>query len=248
MSYLYMAAVPIGNLEDITHRALRALQECDFIACEDTRHSSKLLNHFGIHKPLFSCHSHNEDTAVKRIVAELDSGRSGVYISDAGSPGVSDPGGKLSLAAFQAGHKVSPLPGPSALTALISVLGMPGKSILFEGFLSPKSGRRQNQIRSALERADIVILYESPFRILALLSDINAVSSDAQVVVGRELSKIHEEVLRGNALEIAQDLEQRDAVRGEFVMAVRGQVRPIEKNAEKQHKKYQNTALEQKNV
>jgi len=133
-----MVGVPIGNLEDITVRALRILGEVDFIVCEDTRHSQRLLGHFGIHKKLYSAHGYNEDRAANGIVAQLDQGLDGAYISDLGTPGISDPGGRLADAAAAAGHTVCPIPGPSALSAILSVAGLPGKSFLFEGFLSPK--------------------------------------------------------------------------------------------------------------
>lgn len=220
MATLYMVGVPIGNLEDMTARAQRILGEVDFIVCEDTRHSQRLLNHYGIHKKLYAVHGHNEERAAQGIIALMDQGQNGAYISDAGTPGISDPGGKLADAAVAASHTVCPIPGPSALAAILSVAGLPGKSMLFEGFLSPKSGRRKKQLISLLERSDIGIVYESPFRISALLNDLEEIAPDAQVVLGRELTKIHEEVLKGSAAGLAEIFRLRQSIKGEFVIAI----------------------------
>jgi len=214
-----MVGVPIGNLSDITVRALEILKNVDTVACEDTRHSSILLKHYAISKPLVSCHGHNEEGASVKIVAKLSEGKDVAFMSDAGTPGISDPGGRLVAAAIAAGHEVVPLPGPSALTTLLSVLGMPGKRICFEGFLSPKAGRRRNQLGALYQSGDISIIYESPFRILALLADIAAMAPEAWVVAGRELTKMHEEILRGTALEIQEALAARPSVKGEFAVA-----------------------------
>jgi len=215
-----MVGVPIGNLQDITLRALDTLRAVDIIACEDTRHSSILLNHYDIKKQLVSCHGHNEAQAAQRIIEKLNAGCNAAYISDAGTPGISDPGGKLVELAIQAGHQAVPIPGPSALSSLLSVLGLPGKRSAFEGFLSPRPGRRRKQLSALVESCDIGIVYESPFRIIALLSDIHALFPEARVVCGRELTKLHEEIIRGTAQEIVASLSNRPSVKGEFVVAI----------------------------
>lgn len=220
MSVLYMIATPLGNLKDITLRALEILGDVDYIACEDTRHSGILLNAHGIRKPLVSCHGHNEDKSAEYLVRLLGEGKTVAYISDAGTPGISDPGNVLVTRAVAAGVTVVPVPGPSAMAALLSVVGLGAKRMAFEGFLSPKGGRRRRQVEELLASCDLGILYESPFRILALLDDIAQVDPAAQVVVGRELTKIHEEILRGTAGEIHGLLAGRPAIKGEFALAI----------------------------
>lgn len=224
-----MVATPIGNLQDITVRALETLRSVDLIACEDTRHSLQLLNAFEIRKPLISCHGHNEERAARQVVAALDEGKSLAFVSDAGTPGVSDPGGILAAAVHAAGHRVVPIPGPSALAAILSVAGVPGKRVCFDGFLSPKSGRRKNQLKELLGAGEICIVYESPFRVVALLRDLGAIDPECQVVLGRELTKLHEEILRGAPLALADELEGRAAVKGEFVVAMHPKPRKAEK-------------------
>ena len=158
---LYMVATPIGNLDDITLRALKVLGSMDLVVCEDTRHSGRLLRHHGIQARLLSAHSHTEKQRATAVIGELRSGSDVAYITDAGTPGISDPGRTLVREVRDAGFKVTPIPGPSALGALISVSGFPGKAITFEGFLSPKAGRRRNRLSELLERREIFVLYES---------------------------------------------------------------------------------------
>ena len=224
MSELFIVSTPIGNLQDITLRALQVLQSVDIIACEDTRHSLKLLNAHGIHKPLISCHAHNEKLAVKRVISLLDQGKSIAFVSDAGTPGISDPGVLLVRGVRQAGFKIIPIPGASALTAILSVSGFSGKRLVFEGFLSPKKGRRKKQLKDLLQLGDSFIVYESPFRVLKLLDDIAELGNQSgdrrELLCGRELTKVHEELLEGGAEEIRNILAKRPFIKGEFVFLV----------------------------
>ena len=201
MSTLYIVGTPIGNLGDITFRAIETFKNVDVIACEDTRHTLQLLTHFEIRKPLVSCRSQNEELAARKIVELLAEGKNVAYASDAGTPGISDPGAVLAGLVRKAGHTVVPIPGASAFASLVSVAGAGGKTLVFEGFLSPKPGRRRSRLRELLASGDAVILYESPFRIVKLLTDIADIDSDRTIVIGRELTKLHEEIIEGTAAE-----------------------------------------------
>lgn len=223
MAVLYIVATPIGNLSDMTYRAVETLQNVDFVAAEDTRHTLQLLNHFGIHKPLVSCRSQNESVASQKIVQLLNEGKNVAYASDAGTPGVSDPGAVLVDEARKAGHKIVPIPGASAFTTLLSVAGSGGKTVIFEGFLSPKPGRRRSRLKELVETGDAFIVYESPFRIVKLLSDLADINNERRVVVGRELTKLYEEVIEGSALELAENLSARAKILGEFAVFVAGE-------------------------
>ncbi len=220
MGKLYIVATPIGNLGDITLRALDILKTVDTIACEDTRHSGKLLKHFEIRKPLLSCRSQNEGNAAIKITEILESGRDVAYISDAGTPGLSDPGNKLVQTVRSEGFKIIPIPGVSAFTALISVAGASGKSVAFDGFLSPKPGKRRKRVNELLERGESFVLYESPFRIIKLIRDIADAEPERILLLGREMTKIYEEFIEGNALEILGILEEKEKVQGEFSLLV----------------------------
>ena len=222
MAVLFIVATPIGNLKDISLRALECLQEADLVACEDTRRSLKLLTHYGIRKPLLSCHGHNEEKASIRIAGLLEEGKTVAYLSDAGTPALSDPGSRLVRAIQDRGFPVVPLPGPSAFATLLSVAGFPDKTVTFEGFLSPKSGRRRSRLRELLQRGEAFLLYESVHRILKLLDDIAEEESGRPIVVGREMTKEFEEYLRGTAGEVKRRLQERDAVKGEFSVLVSG--------------------------
>ena len=222
MSELYIVATPIGNLGDMTFRALETLKAVDVIAAEDTRHTMQLLTHFEIRKPMISCRSQNEETAANKIIRLLDEGQNVAYASDAGTPAISDPGAVLVTMARKAGHKVIPIPGASAFASLISVAGTGGKTIVFEGFLSPKPGRRRARLRELMETGYAVILYESPFRITKLLSDIADIESERNVVVGRELTKLHEEIVEGSAAEVRDDFASRTKILGEFAVFISG--------------------------
>lgn len=223
MSELYIVGTPIGNLGDITFRALETFKSVDVIAAEDTRHTLQLLNHFEIKKPLVSCRSQNEQFASEKIIKLLDDGQKVAYASDAGTPGISDPGAILAGLARKAGHQVIPIPGPSAFATLASVAGAGGKTLVFEGFLSPKPGRRRSRLRELLATGDAIILYESPYRVVKLLTDIADISSSRRVVVGRELTKLHEEITEGTAKEVLEDYSSRKQVLGEFAIFISGE-------------------------
>ena len=222
MSTLYVVGTPIGNLGDITFRAVETFKSVDVIAAEDTRHTLQLLNHLEIKKPLISCRSQNESVAGQKIIKLLDEGQNVAYASDAGTPGVSDPGAVLAGLARAAGHTVVPIPGPSAFASLVSVAGAGGKTLIFEGFLSPRPGRRRSRLRELLSTGDAVVLYESPFRVVKLLTDIADIEADRRVVVGRELTKLHEEIVEGTAAEMRDEFAGRDKVLGEFAVFISG--------------------------
>lgn len=222
MSTLYIVGTPIGNLGDITFRAIETLKTVDVIACEDTRHTLQLLTHFEIRKPLISCRAQNEENAGQKIIRLLDEGQSVAYASDAGTPGISDPGAVLVDLARKAGHKVVPIPGASAFVSLVSVAGSGGKTLLFEGFLSPKPGRRRSRLRELMATGFAFVLYESPYRIVKLLADIADIECERRVVVGRELTKLHEEIVEGTAADVRDDFSLRNKILGEFAVFVSG--------------------------
>jgi 16S rRNA (cytidine1402-2'-O)-methyltransferase len=217
---LYLVATPIGNLEDITARAARILREADVIACEDTRQSRKLLDHLGISKPMVSYHEHNEAARAAELVGRLEGGASVALVSDAGTPLVSDPGYRLVSAAIAAGISVVPLPGPSAALGALAASGLPTDSFRFCGFLPPKTVARRKVLESLRGEDCTLIFYETPHRILEALEDVEAVLGTRPVVVARELTKIHEEFLRGTAAEIRGTLAERPSVKGEITLLV----------------------------
>ena len=222
MSTLYIVGTPIGNLGDITYRALETFKAVDVIACEDTRHTLQLLNHFEIKKPLVSCRAQNEQVAAQKLMRLLDEGQTVAYASDAGTPGIRDPGAVLVDVAREAGHDVVPIPGACAVVALASVAGSGGKSLLFEGFLSPKPGRRRSRLRELMATGFAFVLYESPFRIVKLLADIADIQCERRIVVGRELTKLHEEIVEGTAAEVLENFAGRSKILGEFAVFVSG--------------------------
>lgn len=222
VSVLYIVGTPIGNLGDITYRALETFKTVDVIACEDTRHTLQLLTHFEIRKPLVSCRAQNEKEAGAKIIQLLNEGQTVAYASDAGTPGISDPGAVLVDAVRAAGHTVVPIPGPSAFVTLASVAGGGGKTLMFEGFLSPKPGRRRSRLRELMDTGYAFVLYESPFRIVKLLADIADIEYERRVVVGRELTKLHEEIVEGTAAEVHEDFAARSKILGEFAVFVSG--------------------------
>ena len=222
MSTLYIVGTPIGNLGDITYRALETFKAVDVIACEDTRHTLQLLNHFEIKKPLVSCRAQNEQVAAQKLMRLLDEGQTVAYASDAGTPGISDPGAVLVDIAREAGHDVVPIPGACAFVSLASVAGSGGKSLLFEGFLSPKPGRRRSRLRELMATGFAFVLYESPFRIVKLLADIADIQCERRIVVGRELTKLHEEIVEGTAAEVLENFAGRSKILGEFAVFVSG--------------------------
>lgn len=222
MSVLYIVGTPIGNLGDITFRALETLKNADVVAAEDTRHTLELLTHFEIRKPMISCRAQNEDSASEKIIALLKDGKNVAYASDAGMPGISDPGAILAKKVRDAGFIVTPIPGPSAFATLVSVAGPGGKTLVFEGFLSPSPGKRRKRLHELLEMKKAFVLYESPFRIVKLLSDIADIESERRIVVGRELTKIHEEITDGTAVQVRDDYAQRQSIKGEIAVFVAG--------------------------
>ena len=219
---LLLVATPIGNLEDLSPRAARALAEADLVACEDTRHSGRLLAHLGIQKPLVSLHEHNERARLPRLLAALAAGDTVAVVSDAGTPLLSDPGFPLVRAAVEAGHRVEAIPGPSALLAALTASGLPPYPFTFAGFPPPKSGRRRTFYRKLAPLAHTLVLFESPHRLLASLEDARAELGDRRAALGRELTKLHEEMLYGRLSELAAELARRPSLLGEFVLVVGG--------------------------
>lgn len=215
---LYLVATPIGNLEDITLRALRILREVDLIACEDTRQTRKLLEHYGIQKPTISYHEHNEQTRAEELAAKLREGARIALVSDAGTPLISDPGYRLVKRAIAEGIPVEPIPGPSALIAALSASGLPTDSFRFEGYLPARASARRKALATLRDERATVIFYEAPHRILETLADIEEVLGDRPVVVARELTKIHQEFLRGSPGEVRRALAARHGVKGEITL------------------------------
>lgn len=220
MGCLYIVSTPIGNLEDITYRAVRVLKEADWIACEDTRTTRRLLDHYGIQTRLLSYHEHNEAERTEDLIERLRQGDTGALVSDAGTPLLSDPGYRVVRAAVHEGIRVEALPGPSALLAGLVVSGLPTDQFHFAGFLPAKQGQRTRLLESLRDEPATLIFYEAPHRILESLEDIAATLGEREIVVARELTKMHEEVLRGTASQIAGELAARDAIRGEFVVMI----------------------------
>jgi 16S rRNA (cytidine1402-2'-O)-methyltransferase len=218
---LYLVATPIGNLEDITLRALRVLrEEVAVIACEDTRQTQKLLHHFEIRKPLLACHEHNENARAQEIVEMLERGESVALVSDAGTPLISDPGYRVVSAAVAAGANIVPIPGPSAALAALAASGLPTNEFRFIGFLPPKQTARRKTLAALAAETATLIAYESPHRILESLADITAELGSRPIVLARELTKIHEEFLRGSAAEVHALLSARDSIKGEITLVI----------------------------
>jgi 16S rRNA (cytidine1402-2'-O)-methyltransferase len=220
---LYLVATPIGNLEDITLRALRILKEVDRIACEDTRQTQKLLNHFEISTPTVSYHQHNEQSRTVELVALLQQGGRVAVVSDAGTPAFSDPGLELVRAALAAGVRVIPVPGANAALSALIASGLDSDRFLFVGFLAAKPGARRTELERLAANSPglTLVIYEAPHRILETLADVEAVwGASARVVVARELTKVHEEFLRGTAEEVRLALSARERVRGEIVLLI----------------------------
>ena len=216
---LYLVATPIGNLEDITLRALRTLKECDLVAAEDTRRTGLLLKHFGISKPLLSYFQFNEARRSEEIIERLRRGEKVALVTDAGSPGISDPGERVVKAAIAAGFRVEPVPGPSALVAALTASGLPTGEFHFVGFLPHKSGQRRKKLEALKQTCGSLVLYESPYRIEKLLGELAEMFPERQVVLARELTKKFEEFLRGTPAELLALTRQR-SLRGEFVVVV----------------------------
>jgi len=217
---LYLVATPIGNLEDISLRALRVLREADLIACEDTRHTARLLRHYGITTPRESHHEHNEASHTRRILDLLRAGKNVALVSDAGTPLLSDLGYSLVRACRQEGFKVVPVPGPSAAVAALTASGLPTESFFFAGFLPPKKGARRNKLREIAGVPATLVLYEAPHRLLAALEDMCEILGARHACLARELTKIHEEWLHGTLPEILAALRPRPQILGEITLLV----------------------------
>ncbi len=217
---LYLVATPIGNLEDITLRAVRILKESDLVACEDTRRTRILLDHYGVRTALVSYHEHNEAERTQELLEKLRGGANVALVSDAGTPLVSDPGHRLVSGAIAEGIRVEPVPGPSALLAALTASGLPTDSFYFAGFLPAKQSQRRKLLESFKEIDAPLVFYEAPHRIVAALEDIEEVLGERPVVAAREVTKLHEEYLRGTAPEIRRVLEGRPAIKGEFTLVV----------------------------
>jgi 16S rRNA (cytidine1402-2'-O)-methyltransferase len=218
---LYLVGTPIGNLEDITLRALRILKEADLIACEDTRQTQKLLNHYSITTRTTSYHEHNEATRAAELVQELEKGSRIALVSDAGMPGISDPGFRLVSLAIQHEIPVVPIPGASAFLSAVVASGLPTDAFQFRGFLPAKRNARRVVLESIQQSAGTEIFYEAPHRLAETLEDIvEILGSDRKIVVAREVTKLHEEFLRGRAAEVQQKLNKRDAIKGEITLLI----------------------------
>ena len=219
---LYVVATPIGNLEDVTLRALRVLAEVDLIAAEDTRRTRVLLTRHGIQKPLTSYHDAVERERAPRIVERLRAGASVALVSDAGTPGIADPGYHLVRGALEAGIPVVPIPGPSAVAALVSVAGLPADRFVFEGFLPTRPGPRAERLKALAAEPRALVFYEAARRLPAFLSAARDALGDREVVIARELTKLHEELLRGRLSDLAVLVADRPALRGEVTVLVAG--------------------------
>ena len=215
---LYIVSTPIGNLQDITYRAVETLSTVSLIAAEDTRHSKKLLNHYGIKRPLISYYEHNRFTRIPKIIAHLNDGKDVAVISDAGTPGISDPAYKLTRAAITENIKVETIPGPSAVLAGLIVSGLPSDRFLFEGFLPPKKGRKK-RLNALKDEQATIVFYESPRRLKRTLKDISDIIGDRPAVVTRELTKMNEEIIRGTVSKLLTYFSKYEP-RGEIVLII----------------------------
>jgi len=227
---LYIVSTPIGNLEDISLRALRVLKEVDLIAAEDTRRTRQLLSHFGIHKPLLSYHEHNRRMREESFLQELRQGRNMALVTDAGTPGISDPGEHLVRRAVEGAIPLVPIPGPSALAAALSVSGLPTGSFLFYGFLPAQPAARQKFLLSLKDRPETLIFYESPRRLRSFLEDVFRLLGDRRLMVAREMTKLYEETLRGTVSGVLKELGEEE-VKGEVTLVLEGSTTPTKVEA-----------------
>jgi 16S rRNA (cytidine1402-2'-O)-methyltransferase len=218
---LYIVATPIGNLEDITLRAIRTLKEADVIAAEDTRHTQVLLRHFAINTPLTSFHEHNERAKTARLVTRLERGESIALVSDAGTPAISDPGYRLVVAAIGAGIRVIPIAGPSALIAALSAAGLPTDGFDFRGFLPARKQERRSRLQELRDGRYTMVFYETPHRLQESLDDVREILGDRRMVLAREVTKLHEEFLRGRISEVIGEVSRRE-IRGEMTLVIEG--------------------------
>jgi 16S rRNA (cytidine1402-2'-O)-methyltransferase len=230
---LYLVSTPIGNLEDITHRAIRVLGEVNIIACEDTRHTSKLLNYYGIETKTISYHEHNERERAAELVKLLKQGSDVAVVSDAGTPAINDPGFRLAREAIDNELRVVPIPGASALISALVVSGLPTDEFFFGGFLPARSGARRARLSELRTMPATLIFYEGPHRIAATLKDAVEILGERQAVVARELTKMHEEIARGNLSELAARFSSTESARGEMVLIIDRTVIPSELEPDK---------------
>ena len=217
---LYLVATPIGNLEDITHRALRILAEADLIACEDTRHTRKLLDHFQIKTKTISYHEHNEQERAAELSRMIMTGANIAVVSDAGTPGINDPGFRLVRACIEQGSSVVPVPGPTAFVAALIASGLPTDEFFFGGFLPARSTARRARLSEVRRLPATLIFYESPYRIAESLADAREILGEREAVVARELTKLHEEIVRGRLSELAKRFAVEGAARGEMALII----------------------------
>ena len=224
-STLFVVATPIGNLDDLSPRARKVLEEADLIAAEDTRHTGRLLSHFGINSRLLALHEHNEEAVVSGLISKLQEGKTIALVSDAGTPLISDPGFRLLRAAHENGIRVSPVPGPSALLAALSVAGLPTDRFCFEGFLPAKKSARLKRLQELAQETRTIVCFESVHRIADCLDDLlQSFGAERQAFIGREISKLHEQCVFGTLAELKRMLEEGQiASKGEFVLAIEGQ-------------------------
>lgn len=220
---LYVVSTPIGNLEDTTLRAVKTLKSVHVVAAEDTRRTLKLLNHFQISTSITTYHDHNKEAKAPMLARTLESGKDVALVSDAGTPGIADPGFYLVRMAIERGLRVVPIPGPSAPIASLSASGLPTDRFVFEGFLPAKKGKRLERLRALRDEERTVIIYESPHRIRRLLEEVLAVMGNRRAVLARELTKLHEEFLRGSVEEIIQRVDEKASVRGEMTLLIGGE-------------------------
>ncbi|HEV7552299.1 MAG TPA: 16S rRNA (cytidine(1402)-2'-O)-methyltransferase [Candidatus Angelobacter sp.] len=229
---LYVVGTPIGNLEDISYRAVRMLKEADLIACEDTRHTAKLLHHYAIDKPTVSYHEHNEAARAEELVAKLELGLNVAQVSDAGMPGISDPGYRVIKLAIERGVQVVPIPGASALVAALAASGLPTDSFQFLGFLPAKSGQRRTTLETLRHAQHTTVVYEAPHRIAEAMKDIvELLGAERPVVLARELTKIHEEFIRGTAAQVLHRIQEHE-LKGEMTLLIgKGEVQETQVSA-----------------
>lgn len=217
---LYIIATPIGNMEDITLRALKTLKEnIDCIYCEDTRYTKKLLNYYDIKLPAQSLHAHSSDSKIDFAVEQLEDGKNIGYLTDSGTPGISDPGAKLVRAARLKNIPIIPIPGPSAVTSLLSVSGFPSKNIVFLGFLSKKDSKKRKELEQFRDFNGIIVIFESPFRIKKLIPIIYEIFPNSQIIIGREITKLYEEFVAGKIDKINSNIDSIKEI-GEFTIAI----------------------------
>ena len=218
---LYVVSTPIGNLEDLTYRAVRVLSEVDLIACEDTRHSQKLLNHYGIKAKTVSYHEHNERDRAEELIGQIQGGLDVAIVSDAGTPGISDPGFRVVRMALEADLKVVPIPGPTALVSALVASGLPSDEFFFAGFLPARSGARRSRLAEIAGIPSTLVFYEAPHRMAASLKDAREILGEREAVVARELTKLHEEIVRGRLSDLADKFSASGhEPRGEMVVVV----------------------------